>query len=125
MANNNHAQSSKPRMITVGKEECEIRDRAPSANYIDVILESAVSHGTVMLSLGAFNRDIPEEGIVDVTNRIRMNVFTAQRLHAILGNIIGDLQRQAEQRITEAAAAQQVASAAAQNRSSPKVKRIN
>jgi hypothetical protein len=110
----NNPATLKRRIVRVGNEVVEIKDHTAAASYVDVVLETATAHGTVMVSLGSFNRDIPEEPIIDVTHRLRMNAFTAQRLHAALGKIINNLQKQADQTISAANAARQATAPAVQ-----------
>jgi hypothetical protein len=97
MSDDRQTQSSHRPTMLVGTEEFQIRDHTGGASYVDAIVESAASHGTVMLSLGSFARDIPGGGFIDINHRIRMNLFAAKKLHAVLGKIIEDVTAMVEQ----------------------------
>lgn len=76
--------------FAVGSEWWELRDSATSVDYVDLIPEARMFNGIVHLSLGCGIQDANNVGIVDVTNRLRFNLFTAQALHGMLGKMIED-----------------------------------
>lgn len=76
-----------------GGKAWDIRDAEARMVFVDFLSENRISNGVVCLSLGAVHTDTTNTPVVDVTTRLRMDLVTAQILHATLGDLI----RQAQQ----------------------------
>ncbi|RVO08203.1 hypothetical protein [Sinorhizobium meliloti] len=81
------------RRIAVGDEWWTVRKDDAACQFIDFLTEARQFNGTVYLSLASGILDANNEPIVDVVSRLRMNLGTAQVLHNLLGQIIGDALR--------------------------------
>lgn len=78
------------REIAVGAERWEIRDAGGPVEFVDMITEARHINGVVYLSFGAGIVDANNEGICQVTSRLRLSLGTAQFLHSLLGGMISD-----------------------------------
>lgn len=80
------------RVLEVGDAKWDIVDRSPGALFIDVITEARHSNGVVQLSMGAAHIDGENAPVVEISTRLRLDIVTAQILHAQLGEIIAHFQ---------------------------------
>ena len=78
------------RKIAMGDQWWEIRDNGEPIKFTDYLTEARVVNGTFYLSFGACFVDANNQGIVDITSRLRMDLGTAQALHNMLGQMINN-----------------------------------
>lgn len=80
------------KVLEVGDAKWDIVDRSHGVLFIDMITEARHSNGVVQLSMGAAHIDGQNTPVVQVSTRIRLDIVTAQILHANLGQIIAHFQ---------------------------------
>lgn len=78
----------------------EIRDTDARMVFVDLITENRVNHGVVNLSMGAVHTDADNTPVVEVSTRLRMDLVTAQILHAALGDLIRQSQQPPDKSVT-------------------------
>lgn len=76
--------------IAIGEKFWEIRDAGTRVEYVDILTEARNNNGVVYLSFGAGILDANNDGIVNISARLRMHLGSAQFLHKMLGDIISD-----------------------------------
>ena len=88
--NENRVVVTSGRKVVVGDETWTVRRDDEPCQFVDFMSEARQFNGTVYLSLASAILDANNEPIVDIIARLRMNLATAQGLHAALGQIISD-----------------------------------
>lgn len=82
------------RTIDAGEDGIiEIRNIDVPVSYIDYLTEYRLNNGIVCLSMGSTVSDGTNQVSIDVACRLRMNIVTAQNLHAMLGALIAQHQQ--------------------------------
>ncbi len=74
--------------IPISDMRVEVRDADARTVFVDFITESRVSNGVAYLSMGSIHTDADNAPVVEVTTRLRLDIVTAQVLHATLGDLI-------------------------------------
>jgi len=85
------------RTLPVGAKRLLICDEGVKVHYVDLITEMSHGNGIVCLSFGAGATDADNETVAIVSSRMRMHLGTAQFLHKLLGDMIGDALKPADQ----------------------------
>jgi len=85
---NNEVIVRSGRNIAMGDQWWEIRDSGEPIKFTDILTEARHVGGAVYLSFGACFIDANNQGMVDITSRIRLELGFAQALHSMLGQMI-------------------------------------
>lgn len=72
--------------------EWDVRSENATTVFFDFITEGRVVNGVPYLSLGTASVDFSNKPVIDVHTRLRMDLVTAQILHAQLGDLIARAQ---------------------------------
>jgi hypothetical protein len=85
------------RKIAVGSDYWDLRDDGTPVRYVDFITELRQHNSVVYLSIGSAVIDANNTPFVDIACRMRMDLGTAQNLHSLLGTMISDMLKPADQ----------------------------
>lgn len=76
------------RKIALGSDWWDLIDDSSSVDFVDVITEMRAHEGVVYVAFGAAMIDANNDGVVRISNRLRMTLDRAQVLYAALGDTI-------------------------------------